>query len=757
MANSLQPSTAEQKMTAPRYASVILELAIHKALDYAIPDELASQIKRGVKVEVPLRGKMRVGYVFEVKESSSFPRVLPISRVLSDGALIDEQLFNLALWMARYYCTPLHQVIQSILPAGIRKETKHKQQLYVMRAKTKEQLAILCQEIRNRSPAQAAIIDAMLQVQKGILLTELLEETNGSRSSVDALVAKGALLIDIVRIDRSPLVNEDYFQTKHKTLNPEQAEALSKINEGIAQNRFETHLIYGVTGSGKTEVYLQAIDKCLQQDRGVIMLVPEISLTAQTIERFRSRFEGKIAILHHRLSPGERFDEWHRVHRGEAQIVIGARSAIFSPMPRLGLIIVDEEHEGSYKQTEEHPCYHARDVAVMRGKISNSVVLLGSATPSLESFYNARSGKYILSTLKARASKAVMPQMTIVDMKREFEKAKGYTAFSEVLLRGIEKRRTAGEQTILFLNRRGYHTTLMCKTCSHVIKCRHCDVSLTFHRGDNHLACHLCGFQIAPPPAACPECKQESTMKFRGVGTEQIERALHAIFPDIRTLRVDADTTKHKGSHQRLLRDFASGKADVLVGTQMIAKGLHFPQVTLVGVLNSDGSLNIPDFRASETVFQLITQVAGRSGRGMLAGEVVLQTSIPDHSIIQQAAQQNFEAFYEEEMEVRKLFNYPPYCQLAKIVFSGKSEHQVKQVGESVRQHLLKQLPGTFELNPMLPAAHAKVKDMYRFQFLIKCPQISPLSLAIENLHQQMQLPSGIKMGIDINPSSTFF
>lgn len=524
-------------------------------------------------------------------------------------------------------------------------------------------------------------------------------------------------------------------------------------------SRFETHLLHGVTGSGKTEVYLQAIDKALKLNKGTIMLVPEISLTAQTIERFRSRFEDKIAVLHHRLSEGERFDQWHKIHRGEAQIVIGARSALFCPLPNIGMIIVDEEHEHTYKSSE-FPCYHARDAAVMRGKLNGASVILGSATPSIESFHNAQNKKYLLSKLSARAAdEATIPKVTIVDMKAEFDKAKRMTSFSDLLLEGIKKRQATGEQTILFLNRRGYHTTLLCQTCGKGVSCQHCDVALTFHLGDNHLACHLCGYQLAPPPKQCPTCRSPHPMKYRGVGTEQIEKALHAIFPDIRTIRIDADTTRHKGSHQKLLRDFGTGKADVLIGTQMIAKGLHFPEVTLVGVLNSDVNLSIPDFRASETTFQLITQVAGRSGRGMLPGEVIIQTCMPDNRTIQLAANQDYEAFYVEEIQSRQLFGYPPFAQMAKISFSGTHQKQTLHYAEQIRRQLLQQLSPEYKIHPVIPAGHAKVKDKYRFQLLIRGPSIYPINRAFEHVKQEAQPPSqqSVRFSIDVNPTSTFF
>ena len=743
--------------TFVKYASVILDVSIDKLLDYGIKAHQVSQVKRGVQVEVPVRGHLRKGYIFEIKESTSVAKVQGIAKIVSDQELISDDLFELALWMARYYCSSLHQVLKVILPAIVRKDKGHKQQLFVMRGKTREQLKTYCEEIRQKHPAQAEILDVMLQVKKGILLSELLEKAKCSRSPVDTLTKNGYLTVDIVRLDRSPLVNEHYFQTKPKLLNEEQAKALNKIVSSLEEKRFETHLIHGVTGSGKTEVYLQAIEKALFLDKGTIMLVPEISLTAQTIERFRSRFEGKIAILHHRLSQGERFDEWHKIRRGEAKIVIGARSAIFSPVQQLGLIIVDEEHENSYKQNEESPCYHARDVAVMRGKLSKASVILGSATPCIESYHNAISGKYTLSALQKRADEARLPKFILVDMKKEFEKTKGFTSFSDPLLEAIKKRQQAGEQSILFLNRRGYHTTLLCKECAKAIGCPQCDVALTFHLGENQLSCHLCGFHLTPPPKHCPICLNPNPLKYRGVGTEQIERALHAVLPDIRTLRMDADTTRHKGSHEKLLRQFGSGKADVLIGTQMIAKGLHFPEVTLVGILNSDSSLNIPDFRASETVFQLITQVAGRAGRGRLGGEVIVQTCMPDNATIQLATQQDFFKFYTEELAVRELFGYPPFSQLAKLVFSGQDALKVRQLAEQIRHELLKTLPPSYLLHEVIAAGHAKIKNHYRFQILIRGPHIYPISKAIERLREVRVLSKNIKMLVDINPVSTFF
>lgn len=742
---------------SPLYASVVLDLALDRPLDYSIPASLTEKVKKGMRVSVPLRGKRQKGYILEIKETSTFPKVLPIENVLSDDELINDELFDLALWVARYYCSSLSQVFKVMLPGIIRKDTKHKEQLFVMRGKTKEQLREVCENLRNKQSAQADVLDIMLNVKKGILLSELLEQTGGSRSPVDTLAKAGYLMLDIVRVDRSPLVKEEYFKTKPKQLNEEQSNALEKIKDTQARKQFGVHLLYGITGSGKTEIYLQAIENTLSCGKGSIMLVPEIALTSQMIERFRSRFDSQIAVLHHRLSNGERFDEWHRIRRGEAKIVIGARSAIFCPVVDLGLIIIDEEHEQSYKQSEEPPCYHARDVAVMRGKLTQCPVVLGSATPSIESFYNAQIGKYQLNLLTKRADAANLPKISIVDMKKEFEKIKGFTNFSEELLNGIQKRQAIGEQTILFLNRRGYHTSLFCQDCGISVKCTQCDSCLTFHKDDNQLSCHLCGFHLSPPPTQCPSCKNGKPMKYRGVGTEQIQKALHAIFPDIRTLRMDADTTRHKGSHQKLLREFGAGKVDVLIGTQMIAKGLHFPQVTLVGVLNSDSSLNIPDFRASEVAFQLITQVAGRAGRGSTSGQVIIQTCIPDNTTIHLAASHDYQTFYKEEILTREMFRYPPFIRLAKLTFMGTDDLKVKHTAETLRHHLALRLPDNFELLPVVSSGHAKVKGHYRYQFLIKGSQIYLLNETLLAIMAEHKIPSSIKLFIDIDPTSTFF
>lgn len=732
-------------------ASVILEFSLGKQLDYLVPKDLL--VEPGMQVEVPLRGKLAKGYVLEVKESSPFP-CKPISRVFSEGPKIPKDLFALCAWMSDYYLTPLDRVLRVVLPSPVRNHSKGKEQLFVMRNASREAIIEHVIKIREKRPDQALILEEMLVVTKGIFLTELMELCHAARGKIDTLCKQGWLKAEPLRIDRSPLKDVPYFLSDPKALNGEQQEALDKIEAAQNKGIFETHLLFGVTGSGKTEIYLRAIENALKLGKGAIMLVPEVSLTDQTIERFKARFEEQIAIQHCRLSDGERFDDWEHVYLGRAKIVIGARSAIFSPVQNLGLIIVDEEHESSYKQTEESPSYSARDLAVWRGQHMKCPVILGSATPSLESFHNALQGKYVLSRLSRRATSAALPKVTIVDMGREYEKASRFTPFSEALLTGIEQRIKKGEQSILFLNRRGTHSMLFCKGCQEPYGCPHCSMALTFHFEGKTLKCHLCHYQI-PIQKKCPKCHSDDHMVFKGIGTEQVERSLHAIFPNVRTIRLDGDTTKHKGSHQKHLRDFGSGKGDVLIGTQMIAKGLHFSEVTLVGVLNSDAALNIPDFRSSEVVFQLITQVAGRAGRGDQPGEVIIQTCMPKNETIQLAAEQNYEKFFASESLVREHFSFPPFAKMAKLLFYGVNEERVRGTAEQFYRETAA-LNGGISLYPVTPSGLSRVKDQFRYQFVASCKTQGPLLKILRRIKDKVPLPSGVKLFIDINPLSIY-
>jgi primosomal protein N' (replication factor Y) len=559
-----------------------------------------------------------------------------------------------------------------------------------------------------------------------------------------------------------------------------------------------TFLLHGVTGSGKTEVYLQAIAHALEQGKSAIVLVPEISLTPQTVERFKARFSSGrlqtlVAVLHSHLSSGERHDEWHKIRQGRARIVIGARSAIFAPVHPLGLVIVDEEHEHSYKQ-EEAPRYHARDVAVVRGQMEGAVVVLGSATPSLESFYNVKRGKYTLLELLARADDKRMPVVRIVDMRKENRKQKGTPIFSEQLKEAMTQRLERKEQTILFLNRRGYSTSLQCTQCGYVAECPNCSVSLTFHRQAQKLACHICGFDSAVPKV-CPEPKcGNPAIRYSGLGTEKVETTLVKLFPHARIKRMDSDTLKRKEDYRRILGDFRLGKIDILVGTQMIAKGLHFPNVTLVGIIYADLSLHLPDFRAGERTFQLLTQVAGRAGRGEVEGEVIVQAFTPFHPAIQYARRHDFTGFYEQEIEFREQLKYPPVSRIALLTLRGRNEEKVRFSAEHVRRELEKLITGkenssaedgktgkrenesdeldlgekgpssrppVFPSSPSFrdlliagpaPAPLARAESHYRYQIMLRTRQMTRLSQRLAKMTETLALPDDIALAIDIDP-----
>lgn len=734
-------------MSAPKIAHVLIDAGI---FDYGIGEHKGVQV--GMQVKVPLQNRTVTGLVLALKNESAFAKLKAIQELVHEEPLLPPDLFELGLWIAKYYATPPGKVFRTLLPPNVRKElVKVKLQQLVRPLVSLNQLQEKCGQLRLKHPSQAKVLDALLESPKGIFLTALKETAGVTSSPVETLAKQKLIELVEVAVDRSILLDQEFFPTKPKNLSEEQSAALSKIEESLQDKKFQTHLLHGVTGSGKTEVYLQAISSALQKGKRVLFLVPEIALTSQTIERLKGRFKDKIALLHHRLSQGERFDGWHEIRKGNVPIVVGARSALFSPVPDLGLIIVDEEHEPSYKQGDESPRYHARDAAIMRGKLAKATVILGSATPSLESYYNALAGKYLLSTLKSRADSATLPKIRLIDMQSEKNKAQGFSLFSEELIEAMKKRLECGEQTLLFLNRRGYHTSATCSACAHPMRCPHCDLSLTYHLGSAILACHLCDYKI-PPPRSCPHCKAHDTLKFKGAGTELVERALHALLPQVRTLRLDADTTRHKGSHSQILRQFRAGKADVLIGTQMIAKGLHLPLVTLVGVIGIDGTLSIPDFRASESAFQLLIQVAGRAGRAELPGEVLIQTKLATHPTMQLAAQQDYLNFYKEEIEVRKLFDYPPFTHLIKLIFSGKEEARLRTDAESVRKLLVAKLPPSVEIHPVIACGHAKIKGVYRYQCLIKTHQILP----ILNLLPASGKQHKFDLAIDVDPISTY-
>ncbi|PZR72139.1 MAG: primosomal protein N', partial [Chthoniobacterales bacterium] len=554
-------------------------------------------------------------------------------------------------------------------------------------------------------------------------------------------------------VARDPHGEEQFVASSNLVLNPEQATALRAVEEALAApGSARPILLHGVTGSGKTEIYLQAIRSALLRGKTAIVLVPEISLTPQTVERFKSRFaeaQDMVAVLHSHLSEGERHDEWHKIHAGRARIVVGARSAVFAPLENLGLIVVDEEHETSYKQ-EEAPRYHARDVAVVRAKMEECVVLLGTATPSLESYHNAIQKKYQLLNLTQRVDDCQMPLMRIVDLRLERRKQKVAAILSEKLRAAISARLEKREQTILFLNRRGFSTSLLCSNCGEARNCPNCSVALTFHRGVARLSCHLCG-HTAAVPKKCPACSQDALI-YSGFGTEKVEANVSQIFPEAVVRRMDADSMTRKDAYRDTLLAFRGGKIDILVGTQMIAKGLHFPNVTLVGIINADLALHMPDFRAGERTFQLLTQVAGRAGRGETPGEVFVQTYTPFSPSIQFARHHDFAGYFQQELEFRERCDFPPFKHAVLITVRSAHEARAKFSAETIARRLKEALPAEFILSAPSPAPLEKLQGQYRFHILMRGEAIMRLSRLVRETLDKLPLPEDVLASVDVDP-----
>ncbi len=606
----------------------------------------------------------------------------------------------------------------------------------------------------NRALKQAEVLRILQGCDSETVTTvDLTKRANTSLKTLQSLEAKGLIRIDSVQIVRNPLSLDPVAPTQPLTLNPDQQAALQAIQGAIDSGRRERFLLHGVTGSGKTEVYMQAMASVLDRSKRVIVLVPEISLTPQTVSRFVGRFGGRVAVLHSNLSDGERYDQWQQIKDGAADIVVGPRSAIFAPFPNLGLIVIDEEHETSYKQDAALPFYHARDVAVKRSALVDCPLILGSATPSLESFYHAQRGEYTLLQLPSRVSNIEMPPVEVVDMRLELQRG-NRTIFSTTLRSAIEERLSKGQQVILFLNRRGYATHVFCRTCGYVERCDNCSISLTFHFSTKRMGCHHCGYE-RPTPQVCPQCGSMYIRHF-GIGTEQVEQEVIKAFPEARVRRMDADSTTRKNAHQKILDVFKSGEIDILVGTQMIAKGLDFPNVTLVGVISADTALNLPDFRAGERAFNLLTQVAGRSGRSEAGGNVIIQTYMPEHYSIQAAQGHDYLRFYREEISHREALLYPPLSHAATILLRGEVEAEVIQTAN----HLLDQLEickgecfPSVEIRGPVPAPLAKIRNKFRWYFLLRSEDVEELRQLIRCAFDATT-PTNIDLIVDIDPIS---
>lgn len=732
----------------PLAASVLIDGPSELVFDYAIPDHL--KVLPGCRVRIPLRNRNATGTVLRVQEAPQSEFDLRFLTGLVDPEpLITPPLLKLADWITSYYGTPLEQVIRSIIPASIRGETtsaKVRKAAVLKNKPSDEELAT----IAKRAKRQHQILTLLLIADKPIPITELGGAS--ASSSLKTLAEKDWVQIIDLEVRRDPDANETFVPTDPLTLNDEQAEAHKTITKSLHSEKPTPILLHGITGSGKTEVYLQATRAALDLGKNVIVLVPEISLAPQTVQRFKARFHDltdQIAILHSNLSQGERFDEWHRIRAGRARIVIGARSAIFAPVKDPGLIIVDEEHEPAYKQ-ENVPKYHARDLAVVRCHLEKCTVVLGSATPSLETFQNTQLGKYQMVKMTERADGASLPLTRVVDMRIEARKHKGRDAIiSDILRTSVEKRLEANEQVIIFLNRRGFARSLQCPPCGHVIECNHCAIPLTYHRGDERLVCHICGFQSIVP-RLCPNC-QDPAIRFQGYGTEKAEAILRKVFPSAKIARLDTDTTRRKNTLRDTLRDFRAKKINILLGTQMIAKGLDFPNVTLVGVLNADLSLYAPDFRAGERTFQLLTQVAGRAGRGKMAGEVIIQTSTPHSPSIQFARHHDFDGFVAQELDVRQQFQYPPFTHLALLLARSSHERRAEFTLQTLHRKLAENLPENVILGDPIPSPLTKSHSQFRFQLLMRGPNARVLSHHLNKILRATPTPEDVIVTADLD------
>ena len=726
-----------------RIAKVVVEISLDKEFDYLIPTSLQSTIGVGSQVQVPFHGRDLRGFVVGLADRSAHEaRLKEIAGVVGERPLIPDRVMKLAYWIAEYYCAPIENAVRTVLPSAVRRRgAQHKKQLEV---------SLLNSDGVGSSALQKKVL-ALLRGQGPMLLRDLKAELGCSESPIRTLDKQEIVAIKPVAQLRDPMVGMEVIRTQPFNLMKGQQRALNIIHQALEATPRETVLLQGVTGSGKTEVYLQAIQSTLDRGEGAIVLVPEISLTPQTVERFRARFGAGVAVLHSGLSDGERHDEWHRIRDGEARIVVGARSALFAPIELLGLIVVDEEHEPTYKQ-EESPRYHARDAAVMRGRLEGCCVVLGSATPSLESSRNVQSGRYRLARMDDRVDHRAMPLIRVIDMVAEAECNGQPSLFSSALIEGMYDRLDRGEQVMLFLNRRGFSSSIQCESCGYVNECSSCSVTRNYHKATRRLLCHICGSE-EPLPERCPCCGQ-APFKFAGSGTEKIEEVLGKLCPQARIARMDSDTMRRKEAYQEVLDRFRSGQVNILLGTQMIAKGLDFPNVTLVGVLNADIQLHVPDFRAGERTYQLLTQVAGRAGRGDVPGEVLIQTYTPHHPAIEAVQKMDASIYLEEDLLFRKQMNYPPYAHLVLITFKGLVEVEVVSHLEMFMMRLSPLLPETVLVTSPMPAPLARAKGFYRYQVMLRCEHTVKMTNPVKHALARIHLPKSIRVTVDVDATS---
>ncbi|MEN9633974.1 MAG: hypothetical protein RL077_2378 [Verrucomicrobiota bacterium] len=729
-----------------------------KVLHYRVPEGMCAEVGVGSLVRVPIVNMLKLGIVGEIGAPQDFPidRLKLLAQVVYPFPALPPDLLGLARWMARYYACGLECIIETMIPAAVRRGAGLKQEklLAIAQKLSVEELAVLA----TRAPQQGKLYRFLEQQFRPTAKSLVLARLGLTGAVVNALVKRGVVREETRRIERIAYADDhaegELVAALPHRLNEEQQTVVTALTASVAAGKFEVSLLHGITGSGKTEVYLRTIDETLKAGGGVVMLVPEVALTPQTVARLRSRLEAiaqgqRCVVWHSHLSEGERLDGWLALATGEARVVVGARSAIFAPVKNLKLIVVDEEHEPAYKQ-DETPRYHGRDVAVMRGKLSGAVCLLGSATPSLESFTNVESGKYKLLQLTQRVDARQLPFIDVVDMRIEAMKQRTLPVLSGKLVRAMQDRLERREQTILFINRRGYSSSMLCTKCGHAEGCNHCSITMTYHRADEQLRCHLCGDARAAP-ARCPQCGAPD-IRWRGLGTQRVEETVRRMVPRARIERMDTDTMSKKNRFREVLAAFRAGKIDVLVGTQMIGKGLDFPNVTLVGLIDADISMHVPDFRANERTFQLLVQVAGRAGRGDRAGEVMVQTFTPQAEAIQFSRHADFAGFAAAELKIRREFRYPPYRHLIHHLFRGPNPEKLQFFAEQWAKLVEKTLGDQVELRGPSASPIEKIKDEYRWQVWYFTHAVTKVVPQLMRLRAEFAWPDDLTQVLDVDP-----
>lgn len=729
---------------------------LNRTFDYQIPQDLEGLVFVGAKVLVPFGNfkTLEEAFVVGIKEKSEYKikEIAKLEETLSDKKIA------LAKWMAKRYFCNVSDCIKLMLMPGTRTKNKEKRiqdkiiQIIYLK-KEPEEIEFEIEMGKIKSEKHKKVLN-FVKDNEGCTIPEIEMFTDCSRAIVNTLIKNGYLEVVEKKIERNPLQKKEIEKTEKLVLNEEQKIAYQAIEKAIDQKKYEEFLLYGITGSGKTEIYLQLIEKVIKGNKKAILLVPEISLTPQMLDRFISRFgKEEIAVLHSKLSLGERHDEWKRIQENKVKIIIGARSAIFAPLDDIGIIIIDEEHDSSYK-SEANPKYHAKDVANYIAKQEQIPVVLGSATPDINTYYKAIHGKITLLKLTQRANQASLPKVEIIDLKQELANG-NRSMLSMELYKSIEENLQKKEQTILFLNRRGYSTFIMCRECGYTVKCKNCNISMTYHSYEQKLKCHYCGYE-QNLVTVCPECASEK-IRYFGTGTQKLELEIQKQFPNAKTIRMDIDTVTKKNSHEEILKKFKEEGIDILIGTQMVVKGHHFPKVTLVGVLAADSSLNIDDYRANERTFQILTQVAGRAGREKLPGKVIIQSYNPDNFSIQAAQKQNYQLFYETEIALRKQLKYPPFCDIIVIGFNSSNEKKIKETSEFVYEKLQEKLnQEEFKIFRPMPSPIDKIQNRYRWRIIIKGNMKQEANDVLNEILQEVynKNEKDIRVTIDVNPNN---